>query len=243
MAPLFDALLAAPRPRAVFDWLYHNHKVSDALGRMASGGLPLSHGALDSLEPMLGLRAYRHLGNLLMATGALPVRDSVLAALERWCDRELAAIDHPEHARILRAYRTIIVCLATACLHDEDGLRQADARVQQGVDGVDRDVGDDDEPGGEDHHPLDHWQVLVGDALHHRATESGQAEHALGDDGATEDGGDVDAELGDDRGRRAAGPGPPPAARSNPWRGRCGCSPRRGSRAASCASSGSTPPR
>src|ERR1035437_8400895 len=48
MAPLFDALLAAPRPRAVFDWLYHNHKVSDALGRMGSGGLPLSHGALDS---------------------------------------------------------------------------------------------------------------------------------------------------------------------------------------------------
>src|ERR1035437_9890761 len=153
-----------------------------ALGRMASGGLPLSHGALDSLEPMLGLRAYRHLGNLLMATGALPDRDSVLAALERWCDRELAAIDHPEHARILRAYRTIIVCLATACLHDEDGLRQADARVQQGVDGVDRDVGDDDEPGGEDHHPLDHWQVLVGDALHHRASESGRAENAPGAD-------------------------------------------------------------
>lgn len=85
-------------------WLCHNHRVSDALGSFANGDLPLSHGALDSLEPMLGLRAYRHLGNLLMATGALPVRDSVLAALERWCDRRLAAVDHPEHERILRAY-------------------------------------------------------------------------------------------------------------------------------------------
>jgi hypothetical protein len=127
MAPLFDAFLAAPRPRAVFDWLYHNHKVADALGRMANGDLPLSHETLDSLEPMLGLRAYRHLGNLLMATGALPVRDSVLAALERWCDRELAAINHPEHARILRAYtrwqllRPLRIKSQRALLHDATG--------------------------------------------------------------------------------------------------------------------------
>jgi len=59
---------------------------------------------LDQLEPALDTGRSDPLEYLLAATGALPARDPVLGALERWCERFLARIDQPEHAHLLRTY-------------------------------------------------------------------------------------------------------------------------------------------
>ena len=59
---------------------------------------------MDDLEPVLGVHTARHLESLLTAAGALPARDTVLAATERWCARLLAGIDHDEHSQVLRAW-------------------------------------------------------------------------------------------------------------------------------------------
>jgi hypothetical protein len=104
LAPLFDALLNASEPKAVLDWLLKSPTVTDTLARIGRGDLLVSYGTIDKLEPQLGVRTARHLENLLAATGTLPARDPVLTATERWCDRFLADIDNPEHARLLGTY-------------------------------------------------------------------------------------------------------------------------------------------
>jgi hypothetical protein len=104
LGPLFDALVASTDPRAVIDWLRRSRKAVDVLARIARGQLPLTHEAIDDLEPDLGIRTARHLGNLLAATATLPRRDPVLAATERWCDRFLVDIENPEHRQLLRAF-------------------------------------------------------------------------------------------------------------------------------------------
>ena len=81
------------------------------------------------------------------------------------------------------------------CIRDSPG-------VEDGIDGIDHDIGDDDEGGGDQHDPLDDRQILAADGAHHVLPQSRQAEDGLRDDGAAEDAGQVDPELGHDRGDR-----------------------------------------
>lgn len=104
LAPLFDALTAARDPRATLDWLNKDDQSSALLGRIARGELRLTYDVLDQLEPMLHTGRSAPLEYLLVAAGALPARDPVLGALERWCERFVARIDQPEHAQLLRTY-------------------------------------------------------------------------------------------------------------------------------------------
>jgi hypothetical protein len=104
LAPLFEALTAARDPRATLDWLNKDDTSSAILGRVASGELRLTYDMLDQLERVLDTGRKAPLDYLLVATGALPARDPVLGALERWCERFLARIDQPEHAHLLRTY-------------------------------------------------------------------------------------------------------------------------------------------
>lgn len=104
LGPLFDALAGSSTPKAVLDWLNKTPKAVDALSRIGKGESPLSYDTKDDLEPVLGVHTASHLESLLTAAGALPARDPVLAATERWCGRLLAAIDHEEHSKVLRAW-------------------------------------------------------------------------------------------------------------------------------------------
>jgi hypothetical protein len=103
LAPVWDALAAAPHPSAVLRWLNAGGQSLQGLARIAGGGERVSHDAVYELAD-LDPRAASHLESLLVATGALPARDLFLAATERWCDRFLADLRHPEHAQLLRTF-------------------------------------------------------------------------------------------------------------------------------------------
>jgi hypothetical protein len=97
-------LTAAPEPRTTLDWLRTDDKSRAIFERVARGEVKLSYDVLDQLDPGLETGRIAPLEYLLVATGALPARDPVLGALERWCERFLAGIDHPEHAHLLLTY-------------------------------------------------------------------------------------------------------------------------------------------
>jgi len=84
---LFDALSRARSAKDTLRWLADS-PATPILARIASGELPCSHEALDELDPD---PAVRHLQHLLVATGALPLRDPALARLERWIEEFLTA--------------------------------------------------------------------------------------------------------------------------------------------------------
>lgn len=101
LEPLFVALSHAPSAKAVLDWLVKSKRATGILARMGRGELACSHEALDSLPDSM---VVRHLEHLLVATGALPDRDPILAGLERWVDDFLDKIDDPDTAKLLRPY-------------------------------------------------------------------------------------------------------------------------------------------
>ena len=105
-------------------------------------------------------------------------------------------------------------------------------------------VGEVDEEGDEDHgedqehdHRLHHHQVALADRLEHQPAEAGEEEDVLDDDRAGEQEGELQADDGEDRDQRVAErvAARAPGRGSGPWRGRCGCSPRRGCRSAPSA--------
>src|SRR6202049_2392404 len=77
-------------------------------------------------------------------------------------------------------------------------LTHSHARIEDRVHGVDDDVRGHHKEGSDQHDPNHDRKVLHLDCLHHRKPEPGQSEDALGDDGAAEHGGKIDAELRDD---------------------------------------------
>src|SRR5689334_22227395 len=81
---------------------------------------------------------------------------------------------------------------------------QADARVDDAVEDVHDQVGDDDERGGDEDQRHDHGQVRLDDSLDGHAAEAVQPEHRLGDDRAAEEATEVETGGGHDRGERGA---------------------------------------
>src|SRR3954463_14769926 len=78
------------------------------------------------------------------------------------------------------------------------------ARVDEGIEDVHDQVGDDDEERADQHRALDHRQVGVLDRVVGEPPDAGDVEDGLGEDGAAEQDADVDACGGDERGDRAA---------------------------------------
>ncbi len=97
---LYQALAEAAAPSAVLGWLRHSEG-ADILANMVSGTEPLDLATLDRLA-YTGSR--RFLERLLIASGAVPPRDSRLAWLEAWTEQLLSATEPEEHRRALRGY-------------------------------------------------------------------------------------------------------------------------------------------
>jgi hypothetical protein len=104
---LFELLLSVrslkDRPR----WLARS-TVVPLLAELGRGELEISHEALDRHPSR---QAARRLEDLLVAVGALPSRDPVLARMEEWIEQHLAGSEHEPvlrpfaHWIVLRRYR------------------------------------------------------------------------------------------------------------------------------------------
>lgn len=90
LAPLYDRIVAMPRPRTGILWLSKSH-VGPILAALARGQVPLTHDGLSTLTP---LRSVVHIRDLLMASGVLPARDRHLLLFEQWLDTWLADLQN-----------------------------------------------------------------------------------------------------------------------------------------------------
>ena len=97
-----DAIAASDPPFAALNWLRSGAGAS-ILAALASGTMALTHEALDS-HPRP--RAAGYVRQLLVAHGALPERNESLARLEQWIATTVAAIEDPEHRRLVHTFAT-----------------------------------------------------------------------------------------------------------------------------------------
>lgn len=101
LAPFLQTLQDAANSLAVLSWL--TKPGGRAFMAIARGEIALSHQALDAHEQGTGTRNLR--ADLVRA-GALPARDELLVAFERWTTARLTALGPgPDHAT-LRAFAT-----------------------------------------------------------------------------------------------------------------------------------------
>jgi hypothetical protein len=97
---LHDNLATYERPTTVLAWLSKDTAAA-VLREIGTGRRPLTHDALDELPDG---KPIAHLRSMLVATGALPVRDEHLARLERWITRLIAERTNPNQRQLLRRY-------------------------------------------------------------------------------------------------------------------------------------------
>lgn len=97
---LHDNLVTYQRPTTVLRWL-DKDTAAAVLREIGTGRRPLTHAALDELPDG---KPIAHLRSMLVATGALPVRDEHLARLERWITRLIAEQTDPDQRQLLRRY-------------------------------------------------------------------------------------------------------------------------------------------
>lgn len=102
LSALRSTLAASDRPRSVLRWIERPF-VTDALGRLASGELALTHQALDELGDNLAVIRLR---GVLVQAGLLTERDEALARLEGWIAALVADIDDPDDRRTIDAFAT-----------------------------------------------------------------------------------------------------------------------------------------
>ena len=102
LQPLVTALLEMDRPKSRLIWL-RNPNVVRLLRGLATGTIPLTHDGLHQETPW---RTVAHLRDLLMDSGVLPRVDRQLMLYQRWLTERLAAIEDPEHRRLLRHFAT-----------------------------------------------------------------------------------------------------------------------------------------
>jgi hypothetical protein len=78
-------------------------KVRALLAELAAGHRALTHAALDELPDS---KTLRHLRSVLVASGALPVRDEHLTRLEHWIRQAVAARSDAGQKQLLHSYAT-----------------------------------------------------------------------------------------------------------------------------------------
>lgn len=97
-----DAIAASDPPFAALNWLRQGAG-APILAELASGTMAVTHDALDA-HPRP--RAAGYVRQLLVAHGALPERSESIAWLEHWIATTVAAIDDPEHRRLVHTFAT-----------------------------------------------------------------------------------------------------------------------------------------
>jgi hypothetical protein len=99
---VLEAICAARIPRSALNWL-RKGAAAAVLAEITSGQLQLTHAAFDA-HP--NPRAADYLRHMLVAGGALGHRDEELARTERWLANLLAAVEVPEHRRLVQGFAT-----------------------------------------------------------------------------------------------------------------------------------------
>lgn len=97
---LYENLKAAERPASVLGWL-SKHDTSNVLGKLGRGLRPLTHATLDETA---GGKPIEHLRSVLVATGALPVRDEQMVRLEAWVTDVIGSRADLDEQRLLGRY-------------------------------------------------------------------------------------------------------------------------------------------
>ncbi|MFE0055355.1 hypothetical protein [Streptomyces sp. NPDC059003] len=100
--PVFTALLRT-RPGSLLRWIRPASARHMILTTLAEGNGPITHDSLDTFQPSVTIR---HLRAALVAGGALPARDELLAQLEACLPKILARVEAPDERQILRMYLT-----------------------------------------------------------------------------------------------------------------------------------------
>ena len=101
LLPLFDLIVAMPRPRSGILWLTKPHVVP-ILRAIARGDVTLTHEGIATLSPW---RSALYVRDLLITAGILPTVDRFLTRFEQWLPGWLAQIDD-EHRKQLERYAT-----------------------------------------------------------------------------------------------------------------------------------------
>lgn len=103
LVPLYDELVAAPRPQSVITWLQKPPATGVKLLRvMARGELPVSH---DTFRALPADRSHNYLRDLLTGTGVLPAYHAPIEQMERWLDATLAPLDADDRGLVGRFAR------------------------------------------------------------------------------------------------------------------------------------------
>ncbi|MFF7145844.1 hypothetical protein ACFZB5_32380 [Streptomyces nodosus] len=102
LVALYQLLVSLDRPKSRLIWL-RNPQVSALLRDLATGTVPLTHGAIQALP---NWRTAAYLRDLLMDSGVLPHLDRRLLLFERWLAQRIAATADTEHARLLQHFAT-----------------------------------------------------------------------------------------------------------------------------------------
>lgn len=97
LAPLYDRIVAMPRPRTGILWLSKPH-VPPILRALARGQVPLTQDGLSTLTP---LRSVVHIRDLLMASGVLPPGDRHLLLFEQWLHTWLVDFQNDQGSELI----------------------------------------------------------------------------------------------------------------------------------------------
>jgi hypothetical protein len=139
LAAYLDALAASPNPASTLRWM---HTPPYALVEdLVDGRLELSHEAFDQRQGDAGEgSAIAYLRAALVAHGALPARDEIVAAFDRWVGRALGALPDGRDRTTLTAFSTWHVArklTATTARHDgappPSANKHARAQVTQAI--------------------------------------------------------------------------------------------------------------
>ena len=98
------AALLDLNPRRTLLYLRESDTATRLVTDLAAGTCELTHEALDARRSHQRDLAVDYFRAVLVSAGILPVRDEYLARLERWIDQKTAAIDDPEHRRLITAF-------------------------------------------------------------------------------------------------------------------------------------------
>ena len=103
LQPLYDELIAAPRPQSVITWLQKPPATGvKLLGMMARGELAISH---DTFWVLPADRSHNYLRDLLAGAGVLPAYHAPIEQMERWLDATLAPLEAEDRALVGRFAR------------------------------------------------------------------------------------------------------------------------------------------
>lgn len=102
LTAVFEAICAARTPRSALNWLRQGAGAG-ILADLAAGRLAATHDALDH-HPRR--RPADYLRQMIVAGGVLGPRDEELARAEQWLAALLAAIEVPEHRRLVQTFAT-----------------------------------------------------------------------------------------------------------------------------------------